>query len=312
MFFYKLLKIVFIGGIIFSHALLSTILEKNFDVKMIFTYNDSKKNLYSDFSAFDSIAKKYDVPLQKVNNINDIENVNLIKKIRPDLILVLGWSQLLKKEILSIPNITVIGSHPTELPKYRGRAPIPWTILKELKESALTFFYIQEGIDDGDILDQENFLISEKDDSTSLYNKIIEIGKIMIVKNLEKIKNNCAPRIKQLQSNFIEDWKKRTPEDGYINWSNTSKDIHKLIRASTFPYPGAFTYFKQSKITIWKSNIIKKNNSPGIISNVDSNGVLIGTADESILITSISINDEKEINPMSFFSNDDVGNLLGE
>ena len=122
----------------FSHALLSKILEKNFDVKMIFTYNDSKKIFYSDFSSFDSIATKYDIPLQKVNNINDIENIELIKKIKPDLILVLGWSQLLKNEILSIPNITVIGSHPTELPKYRGRAPIPWTILKELKESALT------------------------------------------------------------------------------------------------------------------------------------------------------------------------------
>ena len=78
------MKIVFIGGIMFSHALLSSILEKNFDVKMIFTYNDSKKFLYSDFSSFDSIAKKYDVPLHKVNNINDIENVNLIKKIKPD------------------------------------------------------------------------------------------------------------------------------------------------------------------------------------------------------------------------------------
>jgi len=296
----------------FSHALLSKILEKNFDVKMIFTYNDSKKIFYSDFSSFDSIATKYDIPLQKVNNINDIENIELIKKIKPDLILVLGWSQLLKNEILSIPNITVIGSHPTELPKYRGRAPIPWTILKELKESALTFFYIDEGIDDGDILDQEKFFITEKDDSTSLYHKMTEIGKKMIIKNLEKFENNCATRTKQLQSNFIETWKKRTPEDGFIDWSKTSKDIHKLIRASTFPYPGAFTFFKQSKITIWKSSIIEQKNSPGIISNVDLNGVLIGTGNGSILITSISVNDEKKINPMSFFSNNDVGSLLGD
>ena len=296
----------------FSHALLSSILEKNFDVKMIFTYNDSKKIFYSDFSSFDSIATKYDIPLQKVNNINDIENIELIKKIKPDLILVLGWSQLLKNEILSIPNITVIGSHPTELPKYRGRAPIPWTILKELKESALTFFYIDEGIDDGDILDQEKFFITEKDDSTSLYHKMTEIGKKMIIKNLEKFENNCATRTKQLQSNFIETWKKRTPEDGFIDWSKTSKDIHKLIRASTFPYPGAFTFFKQSKITIWKSSIIEQKNSPGIISNVDLNGVLIGTGNGSILITSISVNDEKKINPMSFFSNNDVGSLLGD
>ena len=296
----------------FSHALLSSILEKTFDVKMIFTYDDSKKLFYSDFSSFDCIAEKYHIPLQKVNNINDVKNIELIKKIQPDLILVLGWSQLLKKEILSIPNIAVIGSHPTELPKYRGRAPIPWSIIKELKESALTFFYIHEGIDDGDILDQEKFLITENDDSNSLYHKIIEIGKKMIVNNLLKFENNVAPRTKQNQLDFIENWKKRTPEDGYIDWSESSKNIHKLIRASTFPYPGAFTYFKQSKIIIWKSHIIENNNSPGIISNVDSNGVLIGTGDGSIFITSISVNDEKEINPSSFFSNDDIGNLLDE
>ena len=139
-----------------------------------------------------------------------------------------------------------------------------------------------------------------------------EIGKKMIIKNLEKFENNCATRTKQLQSNFIETWKKRTPEDGFIDWSKTSKDIHKLIRASTFPYPGAFTFFKQSKITIWKSSIIEQKNSPGIISNVDLNGVLIGTGNGSILITSISVNDEKKINPMSFFSNNDVGSLLGD
>ena len=134
----------------------------------------------------------------------------------------------------------------------------------------------------------------------------------MIVNNLLKFENNVAPRTKQNQLDFIENWKKRTPEDGYIDWSESSKNIHKLIRASTFPYPGAFTYFKQSKIIIWKSHIIENNNSPGIISNVDSNGVLIGTGDGSIFITSISVNDEKEINPSSFFSNDDIGNLLDE
>ena len=89
------------------------------------------------------------------------KNIILLKKSKPDLILVMGWSQLLKDELIDIPKIGIIGSHPTELPKYRGRAPIPWTILKGLTKSALTFFWIDKGVDDGDILDQEFFSISD-------------------------------------------------------------------------------------------------------------------------------------------------------
>ena len=83
----------------------------------------------------------------------------------------MGWSQLLKNDILTIPEFGVIGSHPTQLPKYRGRAPIPWTILKKLKHSALTFFFIEEGIDNGDILDQKIFEIDVK-----FWNSILNNG----------------------------------------------------------------------------------------------------------------------------------------
>ena len=121
----------------------------------------------------------------------------MIKQIKPELILVMGWSQILKDTIIKIPKKGVIGSHPTELPKYRGRAPIPWSIIKGLKESALTFFYIQEGVDDGDIVDQQKFIISEHDDATSIYNKITNIGKEMILKNLNLIESGSVNRIKQ-------------------------------------------------------------------------------------------------------------------
>jgi len=171
------MKIVFVGGVKFSHAILEAILEGGFSIDAVFSYNESKEKKYSDYVSFNKITKKYKIKHVKVMNINDIQNVELIKKIQPDLILVMGWSQLLKNEILKIPQIGVIGSHPTELPKYRGRAPIPWTILKDLKKSAETFFWIEEGTDDGDILDQEIFLIDSDEDAKSLYDKITNLGK---------------------------------------------------------------------------------------------------------------------------------------
>ena len=196
------MNIIFIGGVKFSRDLLESILENNWSISSVFSYDNSKKKFYSDFASFEEITTRFNVKHFKVDNINDKKNIEIIKEIKPDLILVMGWSQLLKNDILKIPKLGVIGSHPTELPKYRGRAPIPWSILKGLKESALTFFYIDEGTDDGDIIDQRKFKITDNDDATSIYNKIIEIGKIMILENLQLIQDGkiIGPRYRYYET----------------------------------------------------------------------------------------------------------------
>ncbi|KAF6244004.1 methionyl-tRNA formyltransferase [Nitrosopumilus sp. b1] len=305
------MKIVFISGVKFGKELLKELLENDFDVSAVFSYEESKQKIYSDYSSFDDICKKFNIKNIKVNNINDSENVEVIKSINPDLILVMGWSQLLQGNIISIPKFGVIGSHPTELPKYRGRAPIPWTILKNLKESALTFFYIEEGIDNGDILDQMKFKINDTDDATILYNKIINLGKIMIVKNLKLIQNNSAKSIKQDPMKFIENWPKRTPEDGLINWNKTSDEIFRLIRATTHPYPGAYTHYHGKKLKIFKAEVINNNISePRKILSVTSTGVHVGTKKGVIILQSIQFMNENESNASLFFSQNDVGDYL--
>jgi len=306
-----IMKIVFLSGVKFGFEILNQILEEKFDIHTVFSYDETKKTLYSDFASFDTICNKFGIKHVKINNINDPINVQILKSIQPDLILVMGWSQLLKDEILSIPKFGVIGSHPSELPKYRGRAPIPWTILKNLKESALTFFYIEEGIDDGDIIDQQKFKIEENDDATIIYNKIIEIGKIMIIKNLKLIQNNSILRTKQKSSEFVEYWEKRTPKDGLINWNNSSKEIYKLIRATTHPYPGAFSFFNKKKLKIFKAkNLNNKISDPGKIISIDSDGVSIGTRNGVIILQSIEFENDFEKNATLLFSINDIGKIL--
>lgn len=305
------MKIAFIGGVEFSHEILSTILENGWDVSVVFSYLDSKKKYYSDFANFDDLSKKYAFTHIKVNNINDPENIELLQKIKPDLILVMGWSQLLKNEIISIPKFGVIGSHPTKLPKYRGRAPIPWSILKNLRHSALTFFFIEEGVDDGDILDQQVFEIEDQDDATSIYHKVTLLGKEMILDDLNKIKNKTFLRKKQNPAEFTENWPKRTPEDGKINWAKTAKDIQTLIRATTHPYPGAFGYFNKKCVKIWKAIVIGGSFAqPGKILHVDKRGVLVSTGDSSILIIKASFDDGVECFGHEIFSKDDIGKIL--
>ncbi len=304
------MNIIFIGGVKFSLDLLKSILENNWSVSSVFSYDDSKKKIYSDFASLDEITSRFNVKHFKVININDENNVEIIKKIKPDLILVMGWSQLLNNDILKIPKLGVIGSHPTELPKYRGRAPIPWSILKGLKESALTFFYVSEGTDDGDILAQQKFRITDSDDATSIYDKITEIGKTMILENLQLIRDGKIKKRKQNSAEFIEYWPKRKPEDGKIIWSKTAKDIHNLIRATTHPYPGAFIIFKNSKLKIWKSSYIDNDNSePGKIIDVTKHFLKVGTGKGTITLEKINFG-ANDIDMNELFSKKDIGTYL--
>ena len=293
---YENLKIVFVSGVTGGVEWAKTILESGYKISAFFTYDEIKKKNYSDFGDFSSLSKKYNIPHYKIKgNINDLENVTIIKKIEPDLILVLGWSQLLKIDLIKIPKIGVFGSHPTILPKYRGRAPIPWTIIKELKKSGLTFFWIDEGIDNGDILDQKQFLISENQDATSLMQKIIEIGKIMLKENLAQIQKGIIIRKKQNELDFIEEWPKRTPEDGRIDWSKSAEEIHTLIRATTHPYPGAYTIYKNKKIKIWKAATEQDDvEGFGRIISVGETNVRISTGKGNIIIERISVSDKDE------------------
>jgi methionyl-tRNA formyltransferase len=304
------MKIAFIGGVKFSHELLSTILSNGWDVSVVFSYEDSKKKYYSDIASFTNLTERYGIKHIQVDNINDPYNIKVLKESNPDLILVMGWSQLLTNEIIKIPRLGVIGSHPTELPKYRGRAPLPWTIIKNLHESALTFFYIAEGVDNGDILDQRKFSISQNDDASSLYTTMTNLGKQMILDNLVILKDGKAIRKKQQESQFIENWPKRTSEDGEINWNTSSKEIHTLIRATTHPYPGAFTKFKNEKLIIWKSEILNCIDSdPGILKEINSDNVVVGTGDGVLKILQASYQDKDELNKI--FSITDIGFRLG-
>lgn len=306
------MKIAFISGVIFGYDLLEELLKNNVQISIVFSYDKSKRKSNSDYKSFEKLCLKNDIIHIKVQNINDEQNIKKLKSIKPDIILVMGWSQLLKEKILKIPKYGVIGSHPTELPKYRGRAPIPWTIIKRIKESALSFFYIKDGVDNGDLVLQKKFKVNSDDNATTLYKKIIELGKQMIIEILEQVQEGNVKQIKQKESEFLEYWPKRIPNDGKINWKCSAKDIHNLIRASTHPYPGAFTFFNNQKLEIWESDINENENfSPSIILDIIPQGVKVGTQKGTILIKKLGINGKEEFHPKKIFSKEDIGKSFG-
>lgn len=248
------MRIVFIGTVDFSSHCLKEVLKNGGNVVAVFTLLQRKAGFHSDYVDISNIAEQHGIPVYKIQNINTPDNVELIRSLQPDVIFVFGWSQLISKEIIDIPPLGCIGSHPALLPQNRGRHPLIWALVDGLTESGLTFFYIDEGADSGDILWQKPFSITLKDDAGSLYEKIKVLASEAIREFMPQLEQKIAPRIPQDHSKATYR-PKRTEKDGEIDWTMPTIKIYNLIRALTHPYVGAHTYLANTKIKIWRSSL---------------------------------------------------------
>ena len=181
-------KILFIGTIQFSLCCLERLIRINSNVVGVCTKKTSLFN--NDYADLSPICELNSIPCLNVENLNSKENIEWINNLNPDVIFCFGWSSLISKEILSIPPLGVVGYHPAKLPENRGRHPLIWALLMGLEKSTSTFFFMSEGIDDGEILSQVDFPILYEDDAQSLYDKVTGVALEQIENFVPKLKNN--------------------------------------------------------------------------------------------------------------------------
>ena len=182
------MKILFIGSVYLSEKILEKLLLINENIVGVISKDSSKFN--SDFKDISFLAKKNKIAFHNTKNINSIKTISWIKNITPDIIFCFGWSDLLKSEILNIPNMGVLGYHPSLLPFNRGRHPLIWAKILGLKKTGSTFFFMDEGADTGDILSQKEFKITFEDNAHSIYNKMVEVATSQVLEFLPHLKNN--------------------------------------------------------------------------------------------------------------------------
>ncbi len=195
--------------------------------------------------------KKWNIPVFEVENIGD--KVDLIQSLAPDLIVMCGWRQIIPSSLLAIPKQGIIGFHPTLLPIGRGPAPIINSIIEGVTETGVTMYYLDEGLDCGDIVGQSKFSITEDDYAIDVYNKIILATKLLIRQYVPQIVKGTAPRIQQDHSKATY-FPKRTLEDNEINIETDNINIAlRKIRALSYPYRGAFIRLSGEKLVIWKA-----------------------------------------------------------
>jgi methionyl-tRNA formyltransferase len=290
------MRVVFIGNVLFSQQMLEFILENNvFTIVGIVTKQNSSFN--SDHRNLAPLAEKYSIPFRYVKDINEKHNYYWVSCFKPDLILCLGWSSLLKKEVLSIPPLGVIGYHPAAIPYNRGRHPIIWALILGLEKTASTFFSMVESADAGEIISQYEVEINSVDNAQTLYNKLVETSKNQILEISTAFSNNT---VKYTVQNLNEgnEWRKRTEKDGMIDFRMSTSSIFNLIRALSSPYPNAdvnyFDHtFKVNKARI--GNFQERNIEPGKVLSIKENQIEVKTGDTSIWLEEHTINPLPEI-----------------
>ena len=294
-------KIIFFGTPSFAVTSLDKINSK-FIVDYVVTSPDNRSGRGQKLNESD--VKKYTlknkIKTLQPSNLMDEEFINQIKGLKPDLIIVVAFRKL-PAEVFNIPRHGTINLHASLLPNYRGAAPINWCLMNGEIKTGVTTFYINEKIDQGDILLQKEIMIKNEDDFGSLYTKLSEVGAELVVKTVEGIFNNSLKPIKQ---NFIDDLKlapKLNSENTRINWSRSTNDIIGQIKGLS-PKPGAWTMIKNGenrfrlKIlkAVKKKEPLLKNNLNGKI--VINNGELhIYNEDGAINCSVIQLENKREM-----------------
>ncbi|MEJ6791713.1 MAG: formyltransferase family protein [Lacinutrix sp.] len=248
------MKFAFVTCIKIGLSCIESIYNSNGTLDLIITIPDNKAKKKSGRIYVDEFAKEHNIPVLKVNHINDLEAVQAIKDYNIDWLFIIGWSQIASENVISAPNLGAIGAHPTLLPVGRGRAAIPWAIIKGLDKTGVTFFKMDIGVDTGLVLGQEVIPIEEYETATTLYNKVNTAHEEFIKILYQKLKANEITALKQDESKATY-WKGRNPQDGKINNLISMSAVDRLVRATTIPYPGAFYIENNSKIIIWEGKM---------------------------------------------------------
>ncbi len=278
------MRILFIGTVEFSYKALKKLIELNAEI--VGVCNKKKSDFNSDFEDLTPLCKKADIPFKYVNDINSNENIDWIRSLSPDIIFCFGWSNLIKKDLLNLPKMGVVGYHPALLPKNRGRHPIIWALVLGLNDSGSTFFFMTEGADDGDILSQEKVKILYEDNAKSLYDKVSNVALRQIEDFLPKLQNNSFKTIKQ-NNDLANVWRKRGKVDGKIDFRMTSRAIYNLVRSLTKPYIGAHVEYNGQDISIWRVEEVEfdQNNIEfGKVLENDGKSIVVKTYDKAIKI----------------------------
>jgi methionyl-tRNA formyltransferase len=235
------MRLIFVGAVEGSRLGFDALVAAGEAPTMVVTLPPEAAERHSDFADLTGPARDLGIPVHHTTNINADATLAAILAHEPDVSAVIGWSQICRAPFRALARIGNLGFHPAPLPRLRGRAVIPWTILLGETSSGSSLFWLDEGVDSGDIVLQRLFDLAPDETARSLYDKHTANLRAMLPEAVRRIRLGERPATPQ-DHERASYCARRRPEDGLIDWSEPAAAVLRLIRAAGDPYPGAFSY----------------------------------------------------------------------
>ena len=288
------MNIALIGSVSSTYYTLDALIRSGVQVVCALGVDESRTDSICDYRSIRQLAVDAGIPYLSFIKVSEPDVKRFLLQHKPDMLWVIGLSQLVPQELIDIAPEGGVGFHPTMLPKGRGRAPVAWTILLD-QPAAANLFFLTDEPDAGDIIIQREVPRTPDDYSFEL----IERTNLVLAKMIEELapalKSGDIPRTPQDHSRATH-YEKRTPADGLINWTDTTEQTYRLIRAAGKPYPGAFTYCGGKKVVIWRAQPVTdfpgEKIEPGtVIAMNEQRQPIVATGDSAICLTEMLADD---------------------
>ena len=280
------MNIVFMGTPEFAVPALEALHSKGYDISLVITQKDKRRGRGKKLLPTPVKEKALELGLEvyQPDSVNGEDTIDRLKEINPDVIVVVAFGQILKKDLLNIPKYGCLNIHASILPKYRGAAPINWAIINGEKETGITIMEMDEGLDTGDILKVERIPIEKDDDSISIHDKLSHLGAKLIIQVLEEMRMGKIEKTPQNHelSSYAPMLSKET---GRIDWNNNGNNIINLIKGLK-PWPSAYFIYNGDSIKIHKARMEDRLNDEenGVVVKVSDEGIYVNCKDSTIVI----------------------------
>lgn len=286
------LRIIFMGTAELSCASLARLHDNPaFQVVTVVTQPDKPKgrDLKLTPSPVKVLAEKLSLPVRQPAKARDEHFIAELRGLKPDLIVVVAYGQILPQALLDVPPHGCLNVHTSLLPKYRGAAPIQWAIANGDPETGVTIMKMDAGLDTGPVLSVRRTPILPTDDSQSLHDRLAALGAELLA---ETIPPYAAGNIKaepQPAEGFTYAAKIKK-EDGLIDWRRPAMETWNRFRAFT-PWPGSYTFLaadtKPQLLKLWKMDVIEQSGEPGKVLSADKTGIVVGTGQGALRISEL-------------------------
>jgi methionyl-tRNA formyltransferase len=292
-----------------GYVCLEEVLASGMEVACLFTHKDDPgEEIW--FRRPVELAMKHGIPVYDPEKLRESRWTDLLKTLSPDFIFSFYYRYMIPQEMLDAARIAALNLHGSLLPKFRGRCPVNWVLIKGEQKSGVTLHVMEAKPDAGDVVAQKEVEITFDDTAHSLFLKLADAARLLMRDILPQFLSGRFPR--KAQTGPSSYYGGRRPEDGLIDWSSDALGIYNLIRAVTHPYPGAFTFMEGRKLFIWRAEPVQMAHTAPGGTFISTDPLVVATHQGALRLISVQLNGEPEAAAEVFVKNHQLeGKRLG-